>query len=121
MAFPFIRHFKKYPQPVYSEIKFKHFKFFSVGTQLAVKCKKEQMNTLSCNEGELKMEQIITVIKNGKKTTRLGDDAANCLKKIKLHHQVPIVEAFTKEVIRKIIKQFNKKREHQTWDSWRKR
>ncbi len=52
------------------------------------------------------MEQIITVIKDGKKTTRLGSDAASCLKKIKLHHQVPIFEAFTKEVTRKIIKQY---------------
>ena len=48
------------------------------------------------------MEQIITVIKDNKKTTRLGSDATSCLKKIKLHHQVSIFEAFTKEVIRKI-------------------
>lgn len=46
------------------------------------------------------MEKIITVIKDGKKTTRLGSDAADCLKKIKLCNQT--TTAFTKDVIRKL-------------------
>ena len=48
------------------------------------------------------MNQIITVIKVGKKTTRQGYDAAGCLANIKLNKKVPMVEAFTKDVIRKL-------------------
>ncbi len=48
------------------------------------------------------MMRIITVVKDGKKTTRLGNDAASCLEKIKLNRQVPPFTAFTKEVIRKL-------------------
>ena len=49
------------------------------------------------------MEQIIVVIKNGNKTTRLGGDAVNSLKKIKLSHQNSTFEAFTKDVFRKVL------------------
>lgn len=49
------------------------------------------------------MEQIITVIKDGKKTTRIGGNAVNCLKKIKLNHQTSMFETFTKDVIRKVL------------------
>jgi len=48
------------------------------------------------------MEQIITVIKDDKKTTRLGSDAVSCLEKIKLNRQAPPFSAFTKDVIRKL-------------------
>jgi len=48
------------------------------------------------------MKQIITVIKNGKTTTRLGSDAASCLGKIKLNRQVSPLTAFTKDVFRKL-------------------
>ncbi len=47
------------------------------------------------------MERIITIIKDGKKTTRLGSDAASCLKKIKLRNQAPMFEVFTKDGIKK--------------------
>ncbi len=55
------------------------------------------------NEGELNMEQIIVVIKNGNKTTRLGDDAVNSLKNIKLNHQTSTFETFAKDVTRKVL------------------
>jgi hypothetical protein len=50
------------------------------------------------------MEQIIVVIENGHKTTRLGGDAVDSLKKIKLSHQASTFEAFTKDVFRKVLK-----------------
>ncbi len=48
------------------------------------------------------MKRIITVIKDDKKTTRLGTDSASCLKGIKLCQQIPDCNLFTKDVIRKI-------------------
>ncbi len=48
------------------------------------------------------MEQIITVIKDGKKTTRLGSDAFSCLKKIRLSQQNPKYKMFAEDVIRKL-------------------
>ncbi len=48
-------------------------------------------------------DQIITVAREGEKTTRLYCDAAKCLEKINSNRPVPDFSGFAKEVKRKCV------------------